>query len=66
MTLELPAGLERIEGREIQPVPPPSADSATSMVLWKARVQRLGDYEIKVRSSTGVTQIKHVSIQPAN
>jgi hypothetical protein len=62
LTLELPAGLERVEGRDIQPVPPP-ADGATSMVLWKARVLRMGDFEIKVRSSTGVTQVKHVSIQ---
>ena len=63
LTLELPAGLEPRRGREIQPVPPPPANSASSMVLWKARVLRTGDFEIKVRSSTGVTQVKQVSIQ---
>jgi len=63
LTLELPQGMERVEGREIQPVPVPG-DSGNSVVMWKARVQRMGDYEIRVRSSTGVTQIKHVSIQP--
>jgi hypothetical protein len=65
LTLELPAGMERVEGRATQPVPAVTADSATSMVLWKARVLRMGDFEIKVRSSTGVTQVKHLSIQPA-
>jgi hypothetical protein len=65
LTLELPAGMERVEGREIQPVPQPPATSASSLVQWKARVLRLGDFEIKVRSSTGVTHVKHVSIQAA-
>ncbi|MCI0638249.1 MAG: hypothetical protein L0Y72_21155 [Gemmataceae bacterium] len=64
LELELPPGFTRIEGREIQPVPPPS-NTGTSMVLWKARVERMGDYELKIRSSTGVTQSKNISIQPA-
>jgi hypothetical protein len=64
LTLELPEGMERVEGRLIEPVPPPS-ESGTSMVLWKARVLRPGEYDIRVRSSTGITQVKHVSIQPA-
>jgi hypothetical protein len=62
LTLELPPGMERVEGREIQPVPPAGA-SGTSMVLWKARVLRLGDFDVKVHSSTGVTQVKHVRIE---
>ena len=64
LTLDLPAGLERVEGREIQPVPPPGPQG-TSVVLWKARVLRTGDYAIKVHSSLGGTQVKHVSIQSA-
>jgi hypothetical protein len=62
LALELPDGMERVEGREIQPVPPPG-DAGSSIVLWKARVLRTGDHELKVRSSTGVTQIKNISIQ---
>jgi hypothetical protein len=62
LALELPAGLERVEGREIQPVAQPT-DSATSFVLWKGRVVRPGDYEIIVRSSTGSVQSKHVKIE---
>jgi hypothetical protein len=62
LTLDLPAGLELVEGREIQPVPPPANDGS-SMVLWKARVQRLGDYHIRVHSSAGTISSKHVSVQ---
>ena len=63
LTLELPAGLERVEGREVQPVPP-NGETGQGMALWKARVARPGDYEIKVHSSTGITQVKQLSIQP--
>jgi len=63
LTLELPAGIERVEGRDVQPVPPPGPEG-TSLVLWKARVRRPGDYEIRVRSSTGMVHAKLVSIQP--
>lgn len=62
LTLELPAGMERVEGKERQPVPTPQA-TGHSLVLWKARVLTVGDYQLKVRSSTGVTQIKNISIQ---
>lgn len=62
LALELPAGLERVEGREIQPVPVPG-ESGNSVVLWKARVVRPGDYEIRIRSNSGITQTKHVLIE---
>ena len=62
LTLELPPGIERIEGDEVQPVPAPAANG-NSVVLWKGRVLHTGDYEIKVRSSTGITQVKSVSIK---
>jgi hypothetical protein len=64
LTLELPKGMELLEGKERQPVPAPQ-EAGSSRVLWKARVLELGDYDLKVRSSTGVTQIKNISIQPA-
>ncbi len=63
LTLELPAGLERVEGAVIQPVPLPGPDGS-SLVLWKARVRQTGTYDIKVRSSTGTIQTKHVTIEP--
>jgi hypothetical protein len=61
LTLELPAGMELVEGKRTQPVPPP-AEAGSSLVVWKARVQKLGDFPLKVRSSTGVTQTKTISV----
>jgi hypothetical protein len=66
LAIDLPPGLERVEGREIEPVAAPG-EAGSSMVLWKARVVRPGDYEIRVRSSSGTIQSKHVlieSVQP--
>ncbi|MBI3412277.1 MAG: hypothetical protein HY040_28495 [Planctomycetes bacterium] len=62
LTLELPDGMQLLEGKERQPVPTPG-ESGTSLVLWKARVAQLGDHELRIRSSTGVTQVKNISIQ---
>ena len=65
LTLELPPGMERVEGREIQPVPAPTDDQAQSLVFWKARVLAPGQYPLRVRSSTGVTQTKMITIARA-
>jgi hypothetical protein len=65
LALELPPGMERLEGKEWQPVPAPSA-SGNSIVLWKARVRRTGEFALRVRSSTGVTQTKLITISRAN
>lgn len=62
LTLDLPEGMRRIEGKETQPVPEPIGDSSTSVVVWKASVERLGDFDLKVRGSDGVTQIKSLKI----
>jgi hypothetical protein len=61
LTLELPPGMKRVEGKERQPVPPLS-DAGDTMVLWKARVIRTGEFPLRVRSSTGVTQTKIINI----
>lgn len=61
LALELPAGMERVEGKERQPVPALS-DDPSSMVLWKGRVLHPGRYTVRVRSSTGMTQAKIVTI----
>jgi len=62
LALELPAGVERVEGSEIQPVP--LSDIGHGMVMWKGRVTRPGAFDIRVRSNTGVTQTKSILIQP--
>lgn len=62
LSLELPRGMERLEGRDIEPVPAPAANRAQSIVLWKARVLEPGEFQVRVRSSTGLTQAKAISI----
>jgi hypothetical protein len=62
LTLELPAGMQRVEGKDRQPVPAMIGEDGSSMVLWKARVLHTGDFPIRVRSSAGITQTKVVSI----
>ncbi len=61
LTLELPDGLERLEGKETQPVPAADADGIC-LVQWKARVPRLGRYNLRVHSSTGMTQTKIITV----
>ncbi len=61
LTLDLPPGMTRLEGKEIQPVPAP-VGSGSSMVFWKARVDKFGAHELKIRSSTGVTLSKHITV----
>ncbi len=65
LTLELPAGLELVEGKAIQPVPPPGPKSETSVVLWKGRVRQLGTHALAVRSSTGVAQLRSFTVTRA-
>ena len=60
LTLELPPGMQRIDGKALQPVPP--TPEGKSIVLWKGRVLRAGEYALRVRSSTGVTQTKLISV----
>src|SRR6266545_2310268 len=62
LKLELPPGIELIEGREVQPVPPPPGVEARSLVVWRARVHALGRFPLRVRSSTGVTQTRTVTV----
>ena len=64
LTLELPKGLALLEGRDIQPVPQPFGDPLQSIVEWKCRVLEFGRFPIRLRSSTGVTQSKIVTVSP--
>jgi hypothetical protein len=61
LTLELPAGMELVEGKERQPVPIMD-DQGNTMVLWKARVLNTGQFNVRVHSSTGVSSTKIVTI----
>jgi hypothetical protein len=64
LILELPKGMALVEGRDIQPVPQPTNDPPQSIVAWKCRVLEFGRYPVRLRSSTGVTQTKIVTIAP--
>jgi cyclophilin family peptidyl-prolyl cis-trans isomerase/predicted secreted protein len=61
LTLELPAGLECVEGKEIQPVPA-IADVGASFVTWRIRAVRPGDYDLVVRGSTGSVQTGKIKV----
>lgn len=61
LQLKLPKGMKLMEGQEVQPVPAPS-ERGNSLVLWKGRVLRPGEFTLRIRSSTGVTQTKVVTI----
>jgi hypothetical protein len=65
LTLELPDGMVLVEGKECQPVPALQGEDPYSLVLWRARVLRPGEFALRVRSSTGVTESKTISITPA-
>lgn len=62
LSLEVPKGMALVEGRLIQPVPQPIADPPQSFVTWQCRVLDLGKFALRLRSSTGVTQTKLITI----
>jgi hypothetical protein len=65
LTLQLPAGMTLVDGAEMQAVPAQEATPNAvpqSVVYWRARVQRAGEFPVRVRSSTGVTHGKIVTV----
>jgi hypothetical protein len=65
LTLQLPPGLEIVEGDAKQAVPPvpPGAGAQQSPVSWRIRAVREGTYVIEVQSSTGDVQKKRITIK---
>jgi hypothetical protein len=61
LALELPPGMELLQGRQVQPVPPAS-EGGKSLVLWQARVLRTGTFPLRIRSSNGVVHTRTVTI----
>lgn len=60
LTLELPPGVERVEGKEIQPV---AVGDGPGLVLWKARTSKPGSYVISVRSTAGALQRRTIQVR---
>jgi hypothetical protein len=63
LTLELPAGVRLLEGKETQPVP--ASETAASVVLWKARVLQPGEFTVRVRASTGSERSQTIKSSPS-
>lgn len=63
LTLVLPKGVERVDGRETQAVPLPG-EAGQSIVVWRCRLAEAGTYPIRIRSSNGVTQTRMVIVSP--
>jgi hypothetical protein len=66
LTLDLPAGMTLVEGKALQPVPPPLPDRGTSVVVWKGRVQKTGSFAMKIQSSNGVTYTRAITVTGAD
>src|SRR5262249_5981264 len=64
VTLEVPRGLEiqPAPNRPMVAVPPGKGTPPTSVITWNVKVLETGDHRITVRSSTGVSQSKIISI----
>jgi hypothetical protein len=65
LTLQLPEGVEAVEGRATQPVPPATEDQANAVVMWRARISRPGTFPLQVRSSDGTRLTKVVTVERA-
>lgn len=63
LVLDLPAGMKLTEGKRIQPVPSPLPGPPQSVVMWKGRVAQPGEFPLHIRSSTGTTLTKIVSVK---
>jgi len=61
LTLLLPPGVERVDGKDTQAVPAPG-DTGQSVVMWRCRLAQPGTYPIRIRSSNGVTQARLVTV----
>jgi cyclophilin family peptidyl-prolyl cis-trans isomerase len=59
LTLVLPPGLDRVEGKEIQAVP---LSFGPTLVLWRVQAQQPGEFAVSVRSSTGVTRSQTIKV----
>jgi cyclophilin family peptidyl-prolyl cis-trans isomerase len=59
LTLVLPPGLNRVEGKEIQPVP---LSFGPTLVVWKVQAPEPGEFAVSVRSSTGVIRSQTITV----
>src|SRR5262249_16714607 len=63
LTLLLPKGIERTEGRDTQVVPLVD-QPGPSVLRWRCRLVEAGTHAISIRSSTGVTKTWKMTVLP--
>lgn len=66
LSLDIPAGWQLVGGQATEKVPPPAAGAEggdTSIVTWTVRAGAAGKHQVRVRSSTGVSQTQVVTIR---
>lgn len=64
LTLDLPEGVKKLAGADTQPVPAPTGGAKDALVQWQVAIVKPGEYRLRVASSTGVAQVKKVTIVP--
>lgn len=65
LSLELPPGMTLVEGSPTQPAIPPTDAQDVAATLWKGRVDRLGNFALRIRSSNGVTETRSITVSRA-
>lgn len=66
LTIELPKGFDCVRCQETEPVPAATVGaegSNTSTVTWTVRAGERGNYQLRVRSSTGIAQTQPLAIR---
>jgi hypothetical protein len=66
LSLDLPEGMTLVEGTPTQPATPPTDAQATAATFWKGRVDRLGKFAVRIRSSNGVTETRTITVARAD
>jgi len=61
LTLDLPKGMQRTEGKDTQAVPV-AGPEGQSVVMWKGRALELGTHQLHLRSSNGVTYTRTITL----
>jgi peptidyl-prolyl cis-trans isomerase A (cyclophilin A) len=63
LTLVLPPGLNRVEGKEIQPV---ALADGPGLVLWKVATREPGEFTVSVRCSSGAVKSCTIKVRGAD
>lgn len=62
VSLDLPEGMTLVDGSLTQPAMPANDTQATAAAFWKARVERTGEFAMRIHSSNGFTETRTVSV----